>query len=181
SGCSRAGALVFPVYKGTFERRSALVIGDLVPKNLHRDALVAFAKDLGRTIDYVESRQDLHARKVGYFGVSWGAAVGSVLLAVETRPKAAIVVGAGFDTSRPLPEADELNFAPRVRMPLLMLNGRFDRFLPVESTQQPMFDRLGTPAGQKRFVLVESGHAPPRNELIKEAIPWLDRWLGSVR
>ena len=40
-----------------------------------------------------------------------------------------------------LPEADESNFAPRVRVPVLMINGNHDYVFPVESTQRPFFSQ----------------------------------------
>ena len=38
-----------------------------------------------------------------------------------------------------------MNFAPRVKVPVLMLNGRFDFFGPTAISQEPMFKLLGTP------------------------------------
>jgi len=40
-----------------------------------------------------------------------------------------------------------------------MLNGRHDFIYPVETSQLPMFDRLGTAADQKRHVLFDTGHS----------------------
>ena len=76
---------------------------------------------------------------------------------------------------------DELNFAPRVKVPVLMLNGHFDFFYPPETSQEPMFRLLGTPKEQKRRVVYETGHNIPRNELIKETLDWLDQYLGPVK
>jgi hypothetical protein len=45
---------------------------------------------------------------------------------------------------------------------------------------KPMFKLLGTPAEAKRSVLYPTGHAVPRNQLIKEVLDWLDRYLGPV-
>mgnify|MGYP001558742334 CR=1 FL=1 len=39
---------------------------------------------------------------------------------------------------------------------------------------------LGTPAKDKRHVIYESGHIPPRQEMIKETLAWLDKYLGPV-
>ena len=61
-----------------------------------------------------------------------------------------------------------------------MLNGRFDFFYPVETSQELMFRLLGTPKQYKRRVVYETGHNIPRNELIKETLDWLDRYLGPV-
>jgi pimeloyl-ACP methyl ester carboxylesterase len=76
---------------------------------------------------------------------------------------------------------DLLNFAPRVKVPVLMLNGRFDFIFPLASSQEPMFRLLGTPKEQKRRVVYDTGHDVPRNELIKESLDWLDRYLGPVK
>jgi hypothetical protein len=44
-----------------------------------------------------------------------------------------------------------------------------------------MFERLGTPAKDKRHVVFESGHTNlPRSETIREVLGWLDRYLGPV-
>jgi hypothetical protein len=62
-----------------------------------------------------------------------------------------------------------------------MINGRSDFFYPLETSQEPLYRLLGTPAKDKRRVVFESGHIPPRNELIKETLDWLDRYLGPVQ
>ena len=38
-----------------------------------RDHMVMWSKDVGRTIDYLESRPDIDRQKIGYMGYSWGA------------------------------------------------------------------------------------------------------------
>jgi pimeloyl-ACP methyl ester carboxylesterase len=76
---------------------------------------------------------------------------------------------------------DQLNFAPRVKVPVLMLNGRFDFIFPVGTSQEPLFRLLGTPNEHKRRVIYGTGHDIPRNELIKETLDWLDRYLGPVK
>ncbi len=44
-----------------------------------------------------------------------------------------------------------------------------------------MFRLLGTPNQDKRRVVYETGHNIPRDELIKETLDWLDRYLGPVK
>jgi cephalosporin-C deacetylase-like acetyl esterase len=81
-----------------------------------------------------------------------------------------------------LPEVDPLNFASRVHTPVLMLNGRYDADFPPETSQNPMFDDLGTAAADKQHVLFEMGHeALPRPEGVRLTLDWLDRYLGPVR
>jgi len=41
------------------------------------------------------------------------------------------------------PEADPINYVTRVRVPTLMLNGKYDTLLVPETSQKPMFGLLG--------------------------------------
>ena len=75
-----------------------------------------------------------------------------------------------------------MNFAPRVRVPTLMINGRDDVLFPVETSQNPLFQFLGVAAKDKRRVLLDGSHNPLRfQEVIREALAWLDKYLGPVR
>jgi formylglycine-generating enzyme required for sulfatase activity/cephalosporin-C deacetylase-like acetyl esterase len=174
-------AVLFPTYKGTFERRDGLKRGYPNTTSSYRDHVIAWSKDLGRSIDYLETRPDIDHNKLAYEGVSWGAAMGSLLPAVEDRFRALLLVSPGFYLQKCLPEVDQLNFAPRVKVPVLMLNGRFDFIFPIGTSQEPLFRLLGTPNEQKRRVIYETGHDIPRNEQIKETLDWLDRYLGPVK
>ena len=174
-------AVLFPVYKGTFERGDDLKSDYPNLTSSWRDHIIAWSKDLGRSIDYLETRPEIDRNKLAYQGLSWGGAMGSVLPALEDRIKVCVLIVPGFNLQRSLPEVDELNFAPRVKVPVLMLNGRFDFFYPVGTSQEPMFHLLGTPKQHKRRVVYETGHNIPRNELIRETLDWLDRYLGPVK
>jgi len=66
-------------------------------------------------------------------------------------------------------------------MPVLMLNGRFDFFLPEDNTQIPMFRLMGAPENLKRRVVYDTGHNIPRPDLIRESLDWLDTHLGAVK
>ncbi len=75
-----------------------------------------------------------------------------------------------------------MHFAPRVRIPVLMINGRYDFIFPVDTSQLPMFRMLGAPEADKRHVILDAGHIGlPKNEVIQETLDWLDRYLGSVK
>jgi len=173
-------AVMFPVYKGTFERWDNYSEWRK-NQSAWRDHVIDWSKDLGRTIDYLETRSDIDHNKLAYEGTSWGAAMGAQLPAVEPRLKALVLISPGFYLRKRLPEADQLNFAPRVKAPVLMLNGRFDFIFPVNSSQEPMFRFLGTPKEDKRRVVYDTGHDIPRYEMIKETLNWLDRYLGPVK
>jgi hypothetical protein len=62
-----------------------------------------------------------------------------------------------------------------------MVNGRYDYFFPVESTQNTMFRFLGTAEKDKRHAVLDGGHIPPHDQMIKEILDWLDRYQGPVK
>jgi formylglycine-generating enzyme required for sulfatase activity/tRNA A-37 threonylcarbamoyl transferase component Bud32/cephalosporin-C deacetylase-like acetyl esterase len=173
-------AVMFPVYKGTFERFNDY-FSQPVTSSFYRDNVIACFKDLGRSVDYLETRPDIDRNKLAYEGYSWGAAMGAILPAMEDRFKALVLIGPGFWLQKRFPTADQINFAPRVKTPVLMLNGRFDFIFPTGTSQEPMFRLLGTPSEHKRRVVYDTGHDIPRSEMIKETLDWLDRYLGPVK
>ena len=62
-----------------------------------------------------------------------------------------------------------------------MLNGRHDYFFPVETSQKPFFEYLGTPPADKRWVVYPEAHTVPRAESMREIMAWLDHYLGPAR
>jgi eukaryotic-like serine/threonine-protein kinase len=174
---ARSGrALVYPVYKGLYERR---VPFSFTP-NEWRDMIVVWAKDLGRTVDYLEQREDMDTEKLGYYGFSSGAIYGPIFTAIDDRFHASVLLGGGLMPGF-LPEVNAVNFAPRTRVPTLMINGKDDFIMPLETSQTPLFDLLGAPEGQKRHARLAGGHIPPdRLALIEEVTSWFDRFLGPV-
>jgi pimeloyl-ACP methyl ester carboxylesterase len=142
-----------------------------------------WSKDLGRSLDYLETRKDIDIGKVAFFGSSMGAAAAPRLIAVEPRIKTAVLMSGGLSNMDSSPEVDPWNFAPRVKIPILMLNGRDDFLFPLETNQIPLFQALGTSINDKRHVLFDGGHANliTRPELMKIILDWLDKYLGQVR
>ena len=61
-----------------------------------------------------------------------------------------------------------------------MVAGRQDFARPVEALQRPIFNLLGVPADQKRLTLIDGGHIPRLQDIIREVLDWLDRHLGPV-
>jgi eukaryotic-like serine/threonine-protein kinase len=169
-------ALLYPIYKGTYERHLDI---PFLP-NTKRDMVIQWSKDLGRSIDYLETRKDIDMTRLAYYGISVGANDALPLIAIEKRLKTAILQGGGFNLGKTPPETEGINFAPRIKIPFLMLNGRDDFEDPLEASQLPLFRLLGTPETNKRHVLFDSGHSLPRNPAIKEVLDWLDRFLGPV-
>src|SRR5262249_10217112 len=109
-------AVLFPVYKGTYERGDDLKSDYPNTTISYRDHVIAWSKDLGRSIDYLGTRPEIDGSKLAYEGISWGAALGSLLPAVEDRIKVCVLLNPGFYLQKCLPEVDQLNFAPRVKV-----------------------------------------------------------------
>jgi hypothetical protein len=68
----------------------------------------------------------------------------------------------------------------RVKIPILSLNGRSDNNRPYETVAKPLIDLPATPEEDKRLILYDTDHIPPRNEFVKEILAWLDNYLGPV-
>ncbi len=172
-------AVIYPIYLGTFNRLLAPPASQIEQKE--RD--IRRFQDLRQAVEYATSRGDIDGSKLAYLGASWGAAVAPAMLSMEERFRTAVLFEGGLYL-RPAgpPEVDNFNFLPRVRVPVLMLNGRYDYTFPVESSQKPYFRWLGTPEKDKRHVLYDAAHdvMVNRTEVVKEVLSWLDQYLGPV-
>ncbi len=171
-------AVVYPVYKGTFQRGPA----NAPTPALQRDYRIQLYKDLARTLDYLETRPaDFDISKVGYFGLSWGAWIAPIMGALEKRIKVFVLEAGGLGNEL-MPEVDPMHFAPRHKAPTLLLNGRYDTAFPLETSLKPFIQFLGTPEKDRRLMLFDTGHVPPlTSEVKKEILSWLDRYLGPVK
>jgi len=174
-------AVMAPVYAGTYERFDGRGSSWPDTSRAYRDWVTRQVNDARRALDYVESRTDLNRDGVGYFGFSWGGRMGSVVLAVDSRLRAAVLMSGGLSPAATTPEVDPLNFAPRVSLPILMVNGDADFIFEAEASQKPLFRLLGTAPDRKRYMLMPGGHgiiADRRSEVIREILDWYDRYLG---
>jgi hypothetical protein len=54
------------------------------------------------------------------------------------------------------------------------------RGFPYETSQVPFYESLGIAREDKKLLVYDGGHSVPRTELVKDALAWLDRYLGSV-
>ena len=173
-------AFVYPIYRGSYER------GWPEPSRgpaEQRERQVKRTQDLMRTVDYLIERDDVDGEALAYMGVSAGAEYGPNSVAIEPRFRAAVWIGGGYDPTHMQHEQPFIvpwNYAPRVTTPVLILNGSRDWAIPVETGQLPMVEDLGTPGEHTRHQIFEGGHLPPMNDIIRETLDWLDRYLGPI-
>lgn len=171
-------ALVVVAFDGFFERSWPASRRAATPwVDRYRLRLRHWRAELGRTIDYLATRTDVDANRIGWWGASLGAGGMLPLLALEPRVRTAVLYSGGTpDPSLPAAE-DVFNYFPRIRQPTLMLNGRWDTIFP-EQSQATLYRLLGTPADRKRHVVYDAGHALlPRREVVRETMAWYDLYL----
>jgi formylglycine-generating enzyme required for sulfatase activity/dienelactone hydrolase/predicted Ser/Thr protein kinase len=175
-------AVMHPIYKGMYERTLGGSISTYrAQPNFFRELAIQWYKDLGRSIDYLETRPDIDREKLAYHGLSFGAAEGPRMMALEPRLKVGVLFWGGAWGRGTPAEVDAFHFAPHSRAPTLMVNGRYDFTFPLESSQLPLFRLLGTPQKDKRHFVIEAGHPALDQEAVREALAWLDRYLGPVK
>jgi len=176
-------ALAVVAFDGAYERQwSAERRQSMSSAERFRLRLRHWRAELGQTIDYLATREDVDARKLGWFGISYGAAGMLPLLAAEKRIGAAVLYSGGAGPRGDVPASEqEYNYLPRVTQPVLMLNGRYD-IDASPGAQQALFELLGSSADAKKHVLFEAGHGNlPRFQVEKEALDWFERHLGPAR
>lgn len=145
-----------------------------------RDLVVLQATELRRGIDYLETRDDIDTDRLTYVGLSWGASSRLLYGAVDDRYRSAILIGGGVREImlRRLPEANPINFAPRLP-PTLLLHGKNDEVLPYYTELLPLWNLLREP---KKLVVIEgAGHVPQLEARVPAINQWLDETLGPVR
>ena len=107
--------------------------------------------------------------------------MGAIIPSVEDRLKLAVLIRGGLPRRKRFAEADEINYVSHVKIPVLMLNGKYDLTFPYETTVKPMFDLLGTTEEDKKLLVYDTDHFVPKTEMIKEALNWLDKYFGPVK
>jgi dienelactone hydrolase len=173
-------AVLYPIYKGTYERMTKTVFVGAAQTLAY---LTERSKDLGRSLDYLQTRPDIDMHKLAYLGVSMGSAEGVIYSTIaQDRFKTVIFLDGGYFLDQPPMGGDQADFAPRLKKPVLMVNGRDDYVFSLEKSQKPFFQMLGSPAAEKRHVVLDTPHdvTERRAELVKEVLDWLDKYLGRV-
>ncbi len=173
-------AVAYPVYQDTYERRLKYSMpgGDqsvTMTTELYKDA--------ARTLDYLETRKDIDSSRFAYLGVSMGAADGVILATLlQDRLKVVIWLDGGYFLERTPAGGDQADFAPRMKKPVLMVNGRYDYTFPVTTSQDPLFNMIGTPAADKSHVVMDTPHDVTENHplLVRTVIAWLNKYLGKI-
>jgi dienelactone hydrolase len=173
---SEGYAVVLPIYLSTYEREDELKSDYPNDSESYKEHVIKWGKDYKRAIDYIVSREDMDAANLTYYGVSWGGYMANILLAIDDRVKSATLYVAGLCFQRSKKEVESYHYSSRITIPVLMLNGEFDQFFPLETSQIPMFKLLGTPEADKKHYVSKTGHFVPRDVLISEHLGWMKKY-----
>ena len=173
-------AVLYPVYQGTYER--SLPLPGTVLKR--REEYVQWSQDVHRSIDYLATRRDVDLSHLAYYGESMGSRASPIMVALEPRFQVAVLLDGGLNLIPNLPESDPFNFVPRVKIPVLMVNGGSDYDYPLATSQVPLFRLLGTPEKDKRHVVLDGAHGVigyHRNEVVRTVLAWLDQYAPTTK
>ncbi len=176
---TRSGrALVLPVLLGYADRELG---AEGWAKLTLLEKIAMRTKDYMRSIDYLETRPDFDTKKIAFEGCSGGAFKGSTVPAIEKRIKAIVMIAGGVHWDDP-PYWNPVNLTPRITVPLLMQNGRYDYLVSTELDSKPLLALFGTPDKDKSLKLYESGHAIwERMEQKRDELDFLDKYLGPAK
>jgi len=178
-------ALIWPIYSGTHERYD----GFLAAKGSERAQLAIernrrLRDEIGRLLDFLDDDPTFDGSRVVLAGLSHGAMMAAVPLALEPRLRGAVLLSVGIASMNPIfanPQNDPNVFWARVTQPVLVVNGRYDPIRPHHVVMDRFIELLGTRAADKQGVLLDSGHWPlPRGQMVRLVLEWLDRQLGPV-
>ena len=139
-----------------------------------QNGLIKWVKDFRRSIDYLETRTDIDTSNLVIMDSASGGLMGGIIPAVEGRLKVNILILAGLAG-----DGEWVSYVSRIKIPTLMLNGKYDYTFPLENSVKPFYDLLGTT--KKDLKLYDTDHFVPKNEMIKEVLAWCDKYLGAVK
>lgn len=172
-------AVAVPIYQGMYERRQAAPFDDDAKGS--EELRINVGLDLFRAIDYLQTRDDIDMNRIGYYGFSLGADWAGCLAAFEPRLRA-IVFEAGGLPNNPLrkdrPLLEWRHYLPHLKAPVLMINGQADTVNPVQESQVPMFQLIGSPI-KEHYVHPNGHHMLPPDIKFEQILRWFDRHLGE--
>ena len=178
----KSGRAVFAVVlKGFIGRDNPPARGDPPVSSIKfRDEAVDLVTDLRRGLDYLETRDDIDHKRMIYWGYSAGAEWGLLAAAIENRYQAVVLMSVGLNSyeQAAIAEANRVNFAPHIKAPKLMLNGRYDEQFAFKTEAEPLFRLLREP---KRLELHDGGHTAPPETAVPVISRWLDETSGKAR
>lgn len=144
--------------------------------------------DLRRAVDFIETRKELDASRIGYYGISLGGITGTVFCGVEDRIKVPVVALAGgqmnlmFKDKAMTDEAKDfvgpiepINFVKQISpRPFLMLNAKNDEVV-APAMSKLLFEAANNP---KEIIWYDAKHRDgPLDVIYGDGIKWFKKHL----
>jgi cephalosporin-C deacetylase-like acetyl esterase len=152
--------------------------------------------DLRRAVDFLETRNEVDGKRVGFLGVSLGGILGAVFASDEPRIKGAALWAAGGDWGKlitrsqhefaqrfrkrgavneaeieaVMKDVDPLNCVGRSSSPVLLINGDSDTTVP-SVCSEALYDAERAP---KKRNHLPGGHIPDLLAMMNATLLWLD-------
>ncbi|NQU11547.1 alpha/beta fold hydrolase [bacterium] len=140
-----------------------------------RSRCIQAVTDQRRGLDYLCARPEVDPGKIALLGGSMGGYYGTLVAGLENRLAAVVLTVAGTWGQAATDDRFErfghlLNFAPRIRAPVLMVNATGDGREPGEE----LFRAMPEP---KQQIWYEHEHYLPPREYNKDIVSWLHQQL----
>lgn len=172
------------------ERKNEVYDFDLTGKYKYwaRNVITQTVFDLRRAVDFIETRQELDAQRIGYYGISLGGITGTIFCGVDKRIKVPIIALAGGQMNLLYKKEalskeskdfasiiEPLNFVKQIApRPFLMLNAKNDEIVP------PIMSKLLFKAANepKDIVWYDAKHRDAPLEVIYgDGLKWFKKYL----
>lgn len=149
--------------------------------NRLRQMVVQTILDYRRAMDYLETRKEIDANRIGLIGYSLGGSMSFVLTGVDSRIKATVSCVSPTLSRQRWPNQQNIsaiaphNFVRAIKeRPILMLMGRNDAFNYTVEEASALYDLIK--GESKEIVFYESKHRLPEEHVAK-AIEWLKHYI----
>jgi len=153
-----------------------------------REIIIQTVFDLRRAVDFIQTRKELDADRIGYYGISLGGIIGTIFCGVEPRVKVPVITLAGGgmhlmfgmdalsdDTKDYLSMIEPNNFVGKIApRPLLMINAENDDIVP------PMMSKLMYKKANKPKEIIwypAKHHDIPIDKVYPDGIQWFQKHL----
>ena len=110
-------ALVYPVYKYTYGRRPTDHVVMAPPTRAYTTWVQQLVGDARRSLDYLETRPDIDAARLAFYGLSWGGQLGPIIMALDPRIKAGVLLMGGLKSGQSAPESIRSTLRPACEFP----------------------------------------------------------------
>jgi len=153
-----------------------------------REIVTQSVFDLRRAIDFIESREELDHNRIGYYGISLGGMIGTIVSGVDERIKVPVIALAGGgmnlmfglqalteENKNYLSIMDPIYFVDQISpRPLLMINAEKDEVIP-PSTSRSLYKKARDP---RKIIWYPATHKTiPIEKSYQEGISWFDKYL----